>query len=68
MRPVGSLRREVFLLIAVVLIVDAIFMAAYFLAGIRETTDTAKAVFTAAWTLATLLIVLRGLSRIRGLR
>lgn len=55
-------------LIGRVLLVDVVFAAAYFAAGLRNTTDTAKLAFTVAWTLVTLAVVLRGLSRIRRLR
>ena len=64
----GTLRREVLWLIGGVLLVDVAFAAAYFVADLRTTTDTAKLGFTVAWTLVTLAVVLRGLSRIRRLR
>jgi hypothetical protein len=63
-----TLRREVILLVAVVLVVDGIFVAAYFLAGIWDASNTGKLVFTAVWTLTTLVIAVRGLSRIRSAR
>ena len=63
-----KLKRELLWLIGSVLLVDAVFVAAYFLADLRTTTDTAKVAFTAVWTLATLAVVLRGLSRIRRAR
>lgn len=61
-------RREFILLVAVVLAVDGVFVAAYFLGGIWDASDTGKLVFTAVWTLATLGIVVGGLSRIRSAR
>lgn len=64
----GTPRREFILLVAVVLVVDAVFVAAYFLGGIRGASGTAKLVFTVVWTLATLAIVIAGLTRIRGAR
>jgi uncharacterized membrane protein len=63
-----SLRREVLVLVALVLLVDAIFVAAYFLGRLREASDTGKLVFTAIWTVVTLAVVIRGLSRVRGAR
>ena len=63
-----KLKRELLWLIGSVLLVDAGFIAVYFLADLRTTADTAKLAFTAVWTLVTLAIVLRGLSRIRRLR
>jgi hypothetical protein len=65
MKPVG---REVLLLVGVVLLVDAIFVAVYFLASLRVASDPAKLAFTAFWTLVTLAVVIRGLSRVRKAR
>jgi nitric oxide reductase large subunit len=63
-----TLRREVFVLVGLVLAVDAVFVAVYFLAGVQHSTDTAKVAFTIVWTLLTLGVVLRGLTRIRSAR
>jgi hypothetical protein len=60
--------REVLLLVALVLALDAVFVAIYFLADVRSSSDTSKVVFTAVWTLATLVVAVRGLSRIRSAR
>ena len=65
---VTGLRREVLLLIGLVLALDAAFVAVYFLASVRSASDSAKVVFTAVWTLAILIIAVRGLSRIRSAR
>lgn len=62
------MRRELFLLLATVLLVEALFMAAYFLFHLDAAGDAAKIGFTAAWTGVTLLVVLRRLTRIRSLR
>ncbi|HEX6433428.1 MAG TPA: hypothetical protein VFZ87_04275 [Gemmatimonadales bacterium] len=62
------LRRELLWLVGGVLLVDAVFAASYFLADLRNTSDMAKVAFTAMWTLVTLGVVLRGLSRIRRVR
>ena len=64
----SPLRRQLILLIAAVLAVDGVFVAAYFLGGIANGSNTGKLVFTAVWTLATLVIVLGGMSRIRAAR
>jgi hypothetical protein len=61
-------RREVLLLLALVLALDAVFVAIYFLGHVRGASDTSKVVFTAVWTLATLVLAVRGLSRIRSAR
>lgn len=62
------MKREVLLLVALVLLVDAIFVAAYFLARLRAASDAGKLVFTVAWTIVTLGVVIRGLSKVRGAR
>jgi hypothetical protein len=63
-----SPRRAVIELVLLVVAVDAVFVAAYFLAGIKRVPDAAKLVFTAVWTLVTLAVVIRGLSRLRSHR
>ena len=63
-----ALRREVLLLVAVVVVVDLLFIAAYFLAGVAHSSDQMKLLFTVVWTVITLVIVLRGLLRIRQAR
>ena len=60
-----TVRREALSLVGLVLVVDAVFIGAYFLAGIARSTASLKVVFTILWTAITLLIVLRGLIRIR---
>jgi hypothetical protein len=64
----AGLRREVLLLIGLVLVLDAVFVVLYFAASVRSASDTTKLVFTAVWTLAVLLVAVRGLSRIRSAR
>jgi hypothetical protein len=61
-------RREVLLLIAVVIAVDALFVALFFVARLRTASEAVKLGFTAIWTLATLGAVLRGLTRVRRAR
>ena len=65
MKPVA---REALLLVAIVLLVDAVFMAAYFLGHLRIISDPAKVAFTAVWTVVTLVVVIRGLARVRKAR
>ena len=62
------LRREVLLLLVLVLVLDAVFVAIYFVGNVRGAYDPAKVVFTAVWTLAILVVAIRGLSRIRSAR
>lgn len=67
-RHSGRLRREILVLVGLVLAVDAVFLAGYFLAGVPRRPDGFKLGYTAAWTLVTLLVVLRGLTRVRAER
>ena len=62
------MRKEVLTLVALVLLVDAIFVAAYFLGRVRTASDAGKLVFTIVWTIVTLGVVIRGLWRIRSTR
>ena len=61
-------RREVFQLVAVVIAVDVLFVALFFVARLRTASEGVKLGFTALWTLATLGVVLRGLTRVRRTR
>lgn len=65
---IPELRREVLLLVALVLALDVVFVTLYFLGNMRSASITGKVVFTAVWTLAVLAIAARGLSRIRSAR
>jgi hypothetical protein len=62
------MRREVLLLVVAVVVVDAVFIAGYFLYRLSAASDVAKIGYTAAWTILTLLVVLRALGRIRARR
>jgi hypothetical protein len=61
-------RREVVTLVVLVLLVDGLFIGAYFAVGLVHASTAAKVGFTVIWTLITMIIVLRGLSRIRAMR
>ena len=50
------------------LAVDAIAIGAYFLAGLRHAAPETRLAFTVLWMVATLLVVLVGLTRIRRAR
>jgi hypothetical protein len=63
-----NVKGEVLVLVGLVLAVDAVFVAVYFLAEVQHATDAAKVVFTVVWTVITLAVVLRGLTRIRSAR
>jgi len=61
-------KREVVRLVVLVLVVDGVFIGGYFAAGLVRASVAAKLGYTAVWTLVTLVVVLRGLTRIRALR
>jgi len=61
-------RREVLWLVIAILAVDAVFVALYFLLQVRDASDAAKLAFTALWTVVTLGVIIRGLSRVRRRR
>lgn len=61
-------KREALVLVALVLVVDALFIAAYFGAGIERASDGMKLGFTVVWTVINLAVVVRGLTRIRSAR
>jgi xanthine/uracil permease len=60
--------KELLRLVAAVIAIDAGFILIYFLGHVSTGSDTAKLTFTAVWTLAVLIIALRGLARIRSAR
>jgi hypothetical protein len=62
------MKRELVLLLAAVLVVEAVFIPGYFLFHLAAAGDVAKIGYTAVWTVVTLLVVVRGLTRIRSLR
>jgi len=61
-------KREVLWLVVAVLVVDAFFVAGYFLGHLRTASDLTKIAFTTLWTLVTLGVVIRGLARVRSVR
>lgn len=61
-------KREITVLIGLVLLVDAIFIGGYFLAGIFRSVAGVKGAFVLVWTLVTLAVALRSLARIRSIR
>jgi hypothetical protein len=64
----ASVRRETLTLVLAVLVVDAVFAAIYLFARLRHAAGGMKLIFTVVWTLVTLAVVVRGLSRIRTAR
>ena len=62
------MRRELLKLVLAVALVDALFIAGYYLFHLERGSQSVRLGYTAAWTTITLLVVLRGLTRVRGLR
>ncbi|HET6777374.1 MAG TPA: hypothetical protein VFH26_00655 [Gemmatimonadales bacterium] len=63
-----AVKREVLILVGLVVVIDLVFIAAYFLGSIDRSSDQMKLLFTVLWTVVTLIVVLRGLVRIRRTR
>jgi hypothetical protein len=63
-----AVKGELLRLVLAVLLVDALFIAGYFLFQLEHASTPLKMGYTAAWTAVTLLVVLRALTRIRALR
>jgi hypothetical protein len=61
-------RREVLVLVVLVVLVEAGFACLAVLTGLRHGSAALKLGFTIAWTIVTLVVVLRGLTRIRAAR
>jgi len=61
-------KRELLRLVLAVVLVDALFIAGYYLFRSELVSSPGKMGFTAVWTAVTLFIVLRALTRIRALR
>ena len=63
--PKRDVRKHLMIMVALILAIDAVAVAVYMLMGIDEAPRNRKIVFTAAWTLLSLAVVLNGLYRIR---
>jgi hypothetical protein len=63
-----GVKKEALTLLLVVVAVDAVFIAVYFITGLRNASSGVKVTFTVVWTIITLAVVIRGLSRIRTVR
>jgi hypothetical protein len=64
----GALRREVLRLVGLVLLVDGVFIACYYIADLATASGSLKLGYTIAWTVVTVAVVLRGLGRVRAAR
>lgn len=58
-------RRQLFTMVVWIVVLDAVAVGLYFLAGIRDADRGVRTAFTIAWTVATLAVVGLGLKRIR---
>lgn len=67
-RAAGIVRRQLGLLIGLVVLVDVVFFGIYVLADLGRAGAGVKLGFTVVWTAATLALVLPRLSRMRELR
>jgi hypothetical protein len=63
-----ALKREVLTLVALVLLVDGVFVAIYYATSLGAATGSVRLGYTVLWTVATLAVVLRSLGRIRSAR
>lgn len=64
----GALKREVLRLVGLVLLVDGVFIAYYYIAGLATASANLKSGYMIAWTVVTVAVVLRGLGRVRAAR
>ena len=64
----SALRREVATLVALVVLVDGVFVAIYFAAGLAAASGSLKLGYTILWTLVILMVALHSLGRIRAAR
>ena len=60
-----EMRRHLVIMIAVVAVVDAVAIAAWFLAGLRGRSAAVQLGFAVAWTVATLGVVVVSMRKIR---
>ncbi len=67
-RVAAAVRGALLRLVLLVIIVDALFIAGYFLFHLEAASPPARIGYAAAWTVVTLLLVLQGLTRVRALR
>jgi hypothetical protein len=63
-----GLKREVLALVVLVLLVDGVFVAIYYAASLGAASGSVRVGYTVLWTVATLVVVLRSLGRIRSAR
>lgn len=63
-----EMKRQLLLLVGLVIAVDTIAIAAWFLAGIRGRGEGVQLLFAIVWTVATLAVVVVSMRKIRDAR
>ena len=63
--PKREIRKHLMIMVALILAIDALAIIGFRAMGIDEAPRDRKLLFTGAWTLLSLAVVLNGLSRIR---
>jgi hypothetical protein len=63
-----ALKRELVALVSLVLVLDGLFIAGYYLFHLGGRAAGVRSAYTVAWTAAVLFVVLRGLGRIRAIQ
>jgi hypothetical protein len=63
-----EMRRQLLVMIGVVIVVDAVAIAAWFYAGVRGRSAVVQLLFTIAWTAATLAAVIVSMRKIMAAR
>lgn len=63
-----AMRRHLIEMIALVAVLDAITIGIYYAVGMTSRAPRVQIVYTAVWTVLTLLIVLRGMNRVKAAR
>jgi hypothetical protein len=64
----AQVKRELLLLVGLVLVLDGLFVTAYFVGRLSHASVETRLIFTLVWTGGVLLLAVRGLSRVRRLR
>jgi hypothetical protein len=63
--PKREVRKHLMIMVALILAIDAVAVLVFRSMGIEEASRDRKMIFTAAWTLLSLIVVANGLYRIR---
>ena len=63
-----AMRRHLLEMIGLVIALDAVTIGIYYAVGMKGRPAKVQLAFTAVWTVLTLLVVLRGMGRVRAAR